>query len=155
MNHPPFLWSPGGSGLGCSLSRDRFVQPWIKPKLGGVVATGEPLTWSSPSSFCSAAPNPSWCASHIYGLPPTSRYGKAAFLASPVIYQLPVRLLPWVIGSSDIFGLNFIVCIRKSQQTELSAMSSIAFDFLLQPFGICFVHALRKPLFWLGLCLRC
>lgn len=52
--------------------------------------------------------------------------------------------MPGVIGSSDIFGLNFIVCVRKSQQTELSAMSSIAFDFLLQPFGICFVHALRK-----------
>lgn len=79
MNHPPFLWCLGGSGLGCSLPRDRFVQPWVKPKLGGVVATGDPLTWSPPSMFCSAAPNPSWCTSHIYGLPPTSGLGKAAF----------------------------------------------------------------------------
>lgn len=79
MSHPPFLWSPGGSGLGCSLPRDRFVQPWVEPKPGGVVATGDPLSWSPPSMFCSAAPNPSWCASHIYGLPPTSRLGKAAF----------------------------------------------------------------------------
>lgn len=77
---PPFLQSSDGS---------RLVQTWVKPKLGGVVGRGDPLSWSPPSTLCSAAPNPSLCASCLYGLPPTSGLGKAAFPCASIDLLAP------------------------------------------------------------------
>lgn len=69
--------------------RDRFVQIWVKPGLGGVVGRGDPLAQSPPGRFCSVTPNPSWCAFCLYGLPPTSGLRKAALPCASIDLPAP------------------------------------------------------------------